>query len=125
VRLKAIGLFTLSLLRTTIALPCKSIVCAVVLVPIVRDCKGGMLVVARTIAKNPALVAGGVANVILFSTILNAVIGSCITPLKDTSNEYGLPGKNPSPPRVSGKVTLLPLKSGFILSSLIKELDDC
>ena len=54
-----------------------------------------MLVVARTIAKNPALVAGGVAKVILLSTILNAAIGSCTTPLKDTSNEYGLPGKMP------------------------------
>ena len=84
-----------------------------------------MLVVARTIAKNPALVAGGVAKVILLSTILNAAIGSCTTPLKDTSNEYGLPGKNASPPRVKGKVTLLPLNSVFILSSLIKELDDC
>ena len=43
--------------------------------------------------------------------------GSCITPLRETNNENGLPGKNASPPRVRGKVTLFPLKSGLILSS--------
>ncbi len=42
--------------------------------------------------------------------------GSCITPLKETNNENGLPGKNASPPNVSGKVTLFPLKSGWILT---------
>ena len=79
---------------TDIDLPCKSIVWAVVLVPIVSVDNGLIFVVARTTQKKLAPDTGADAKFILSSTIVNAVIASWITPPNETNNVYGLPAKN-------------------------------
>ena len=61
---------------TDIDLPCKSIVWADVLVPIVSVVNGLTFVVARTTQKKLAPETGADAKFILSSTIVNAVIAS-------------------------------------------------
>ena len=79
---------------TVIDLPCKSIKWEPVLLAIVRVVSGVTFVVARTIQKKLAPEDGAAAKFIWSSTIVNDLIGSWITPPRDTSNVYGLPAKN-------------------------------
>ena len=71
---------------TVICLPCKSIVWAPALAPIVSVFKGVTFVVARTMQKKLAPAVGADAKFIWFSTIVNEVIASWITPPRDTNN---------------------------------------
>ena len=73
-------------------LPCKSRVCALDLAPTVNVLSGATFVVARTTQKKFAPDSGASAKVIWSSMIEKDVIGSWITPPKDTNKVYGLSG---------------------------------